>query len=350
MERTDAYLEIGLRWRRGESGRGEFDVNLDFDDPADSGDRRDYGDVPVTVDPPALAQLVADEAAYGVELCQNLFGSKKVADFYRRAREVGQRGGIPVHFRLLVDPEAPPSFQAVRWESLRDPDWETLGDPDLARIAVRRNMLFSRLLNSDRWDVVSPPPKHDLKALVVVAGPSDVADFGNEPLAEVDVEGGSSARGARSDTWRPSSCRGTASERRSPIAGRTRGRHRRALPRLPWGDCQRALAALPRGQRRQGRAGGRRGADRRPRRADAAADAGVPVLVRLRRSGDPDLLADGSALTALGPRFAQAGVPAVVAMQGEITMATAAAFIPRFFEELEVDGPSTGRWRLPATR
>ena len=55
-------------------------------------------------------------------------------------------------------------------------------------------------------------------------------------------------------------------------------------------------------------------------------------------AGDADLLGDGSALAALGPRFAQVGVPAVVAMQGEITMATAALFIPRFFEELEVDG------------
>ena len=339
MERRDAYLEIGLRWRGGENGRGEFDVNLDFDDPADSGDRRDYGDAPVTVDPWALAQLVADEAAYGAELCKTLFASQKVADFYRRAREVGQRGGIAVHFRLLLDPEAPSSFHAVRWESLRDPDWETLGDPDLARIAVRRNMLFSRFLNSDTWDVVSPPPKHDLKALVVVAGPSDVAEYGNEPLAEVDVEG---------ELERARAALGQMEAIELPRDGLGA-----TLPNVlaALEDGVDVLYLVCHGEIVNGRSqlylvgddgkadpadgeellDGLAGLTRRPTLAVLCSCASAGA-------GDAGLLADGSALAALGPRFAQVGVPAVLAMQGEITMATAAAFIPRFFEELEVDG------------
>lgn len=339
MERRDAYLEIGLRWRGGENGRGEFDVNLDFDDPADSGDRRDYGDTPVTVDPPALSQLVANEAAYGVELCKTLFASQKVADFYRRAREVGQRGGLAVHFRLLLDPEAPSSFHAVRWESLRDPDWETLQDPDLARIAVRRNMLFSRFLNSDRWDVVSPPPKHDLKALVVVAGPSDVAEYGDEPLAEVDVEG---------ELERARAALGHMEAIALPRDG-----FRATLPNTlaALEDGVDVLYLVCHGEIVNGRSrlylvgedgkadpaygeellDGLAGLTRRPTLA-------VLCSCGSAGAGDEGLIADGSALAALGPRFAQVGVPAVVAMQGEITMATAAKFIPRFFEELEVDG------------
>ena len=43
-------------------------------------------------------------------------------------------------------------------------------------------------------------------------------------------------------------------------------------------------------------------------------------------------------LAALGPRLAEAGVPAVIAMQGNVFMATAAAFMKRFFSELLVDG------------
>ncbi len=339
MERKDAYLEIGLRWRGGVNGRGEFDVNLDFDDPADSGDRRDYGDSPVTIDPAALAQLVANEAEYGVELCKSLFGSQKVADFYRRAREVGQRAGIPVHFRLLVDPEAPPSFQAVRWESLRDPDWESLRDPDLARIAVRRNMLFSRFLNSDRWDVVSPPPKHDLKALVVVAGPSDIAEYGDEPLAEVDVEG--ELEQARSALAQMEAIELPRDGRRATLAN--------LLADLEEGID--VLYLVCHGEMVEGRSRlylvGRDGkAD--PADGEELIDglAGLtrrPTLAVLcscasAGAGDADLLGDGSALAALGPRFAQVGVPAVVAMQGEITMATAALFITRFLQELEVDG------------
>jgi hypothetical protein len=46
----------------------------------------------------------------------------------------------------------------------------------------------------------------------------------------------------------------------------------------------------------------------------------------------------GVGLAALGPRLAEAGVPAVVAMQGDIFMSTAAAFLKRFFAELLIDG------------
>jgi SIR2-like domain/CHAT domain len=48
---------------------------------------------------------------------------------------------------------------------------------------------------------------------------------------------------------------------------------------------------------------------------------------------------DGGALAALGPSLAdEAGIPAVVAMQGNITMETVAKMMPVFFEQLCVDG------------
>ena len=46
----------------------------------------------------------------------------------------------------------------------------------------------------------------------------------------------------------------------------------------------------------------------------------------------------GDALSALGPRMAEAGIPAVLAMQDNITMETVARFMPTFFEELQIDG------------
>ena len=47
---------------------------------------------------------------------------------------------------------------------------------------------------------------------------------------------------------------------------------------------------------------------------------------------------DAGVLAALGPRLAEVGVPAVVAMQGNITMTTAAAFTKAFFKSLDEDG------------
>ena len=48
--------------------------------------------------------------------------------------------------------------------------------------------------------------------------------------------------------------------------------------------------------------------------------------------------ADEGVLAALGPRLAEAGIPAVIAMQGNVTMQTVAAFMPVFFQELQRDG------------
>ena len=49
---------------------------------------------------------------------------------------------------------------------------------------------------------------------------------------------------------------------------------------------------------------------------------------------------DAGALAAFGPRLVAAGVPAVVAMQDDVAVATADAFAARFFEVLldPVDG------------
>ena len=48
---------------------------------------------------------------------------------------------------------------------------------------------------------------------------------------------------------------------------------------------------------------------------------------------------DDGALAALGPRLAEeAGIPAVVAMQGNVFMTTVARFMPTFFAELQRDG------------
>ena len=47
---------------------------------------------------------------------------------------------------------------------------------------------------------------------------------------------------------------------------------------------------------------------------------------------------DAGVLAALGPRLAEAGVPAVLAMQGDISMETVSRFMPTFFHELQRDG------------
>ena len=70
--------------------------------------------------------------------------------------------------------------------------------------------------------------------------------------------------------------------------------------------------------------------------------AGTELVTRLRDLRQPPRLVvlvscqsagagAGDALDALGPRLGEAGVPAVLAMHGNVTMQTADAFMPSFF-------------------
>ena len=65
------------------------------------------------------------------------------------------------------------------------------------------------------------------------------------------------------------------------------------------------------------------------------------VLASCQSAGDgsSDITAqDDGALAGLGPRLAEAGIPAVLAMQGNVSMETVRQFMPLFFEELRRDG------------
>jgi hypothetical protein len=64
------------------------------------------------------------------------------------------------------------------------------------------------------------------------------------------------------------------------------------------------------------------------------------VLASCQSAGEGDNARsdDGGALSALGPRLAEVGVPAVLAMQGNVTMQTVKQFMPVFFRELQRDG------------
>src|SRR5262249_155807 len=69
----------------------------------------------------------------------------------------------------------------------------------------------------------------------------------------------------------------------------------------------------------------------------------VPALVVLAScqsagEGADGGTADGGALATLGPGLAEAGVPTVLAMHGDVTIATMAEFMPVLFRELQRDG------------
>jgi hypothetical protein len=65
------------------------------------------------------------------------------------------------------------------------------------------------------------------------------------------------------------------------------------------------------------------------------------VLISCQSAGDgaaPVPRPDRGTLSAIGPRLAEAGVPAVLAMQGDLQMPTAREFLPPFFKALQETG------------
>ena len=64
------------------------------------------------------------------------------------------------------------------------------------------------------------------------------------------------------------------------------------------------------------------------------------VLASCQSAGNPDAAesSDQGLLAALGPRLADAGITAVVAMQGNVTMKTVEQFMPVFFSQLQEHG------------
>jgi hypothetical protein len=344
----DADLEFGLSWNpRGGAGgnaapspavldadpldTGELEVNLRFQNPAENVDRLLPPVPPVSIDLARLRSLGPDEEACGKALSEMVLRVGDVLPFFLEAVAATETGQLTLHLRLHIN--APPQFHALRWESLRDP---RSGDP----IATRSNVLVSRYLTSPDWRPIPAVAKHDLHAVVAVAGPRDIGERmpNQRSLAPVDVdEELARARTALAAFHQVEElAKGGAT-----LAGMLAALEARvdALYLV----CHGALIDdvpvlyLEKADGTADRVDGRKLVERLtglPKR---------PTVVMLcscqsGTGGSEQWSADEGELSALGPRLAAAGVSAVVAMQGNVSMTTARAFAPAFFTALAQDG------------
>jgi hypothetical protein len=321
-----AELEIVLRWSRDDD---TFDVGLAYDDPYDPLDRRDYVDAPMRIDTFELLDLVTDTDEYGRRLGAMLLTDSKVSSFYDRALTAAEVRDIPLHLRLLVDPRAPLRYHQIRWESLRD----STG----TRVATRHNLLFSRYMSTPDWRPVQLPAWHRLKALVVVASPAGLDQPrpgwpGSLDSVNVDVEL-TRVRSALADMDVIELAGDGAATVNRIIAALDEGVDLFYLvchggmvggePHLCLEDDDGGLRVVE-------------GSVLTERIAELRRPPTVAVLCSCQSAGAGDvaMASDDLALTSLGPRMSGAGVSAVVAMQGSITMATAEVFFAEFFRQL----------------
>lgn len=322
-----ADLEISLHRHSTEA----YAVEFRFSQPDSDADIR------LATGEPALAQfeleelnqLIFDPPEYGRTLTKNLFSDSAVQSAFAQALTSAQSLNAPVRLRLLIGPSAP-ELHNLLWETLRNPQ-------DNTPLCTNENILFSRYLSSLDWRPVRLRPQGDLRALVAIANPSNLGDY---DLAPVDIDGELS--------------RAQSSLNNIPIASLPgpEGTGRSTLNNLI--DCLRdgnqeegfdilylvCHGALIKGQPwlwledDSGKVARVSGTDMVTRLKELQQRPRLIVLASCQSAGD----SIGEALAALGPRLAEAGVPAVLAMQGKVSMDSVAKFMPVFFEELQRDG------------
>jgi hypothetical protein len=327
-------LEIGLRLHG-----DQYEVELRCCTPDSQADVRSSYSL-VRFDPAELLQRSMDDADYGTYLTEKLFSepsgehtpSRSTTALppqavFAQARSIAQAAEIPLRLRLFIGSNAP-KLHTLHWEKLRDPQYSS-------PLLTSGDILVSRYLSSLDWSPVRLRRKGDLRALVVVANP-DLSDYPDLPqvdvkseldraqssLADISVTALASDGTPTMDTIMAHLredydilylvCHGTLDKDGPVLWLEDESGKVMIVSGSNFVTRLRELTTLPR----------------------------LVVLASCQGAGQGNgaPMRDGGALVALGPRLAEAGVPAVLAMQGNITMQTVAEFMPLLFQELLRDG------------
>jgi len=322
-------LQLGLHQRDAET----YTVELRISRPDSDADTRVSSRFPVgDIDLEAIRRQKFNVEALGHLLAECLFKDDKLRTAFAEARAVADAGNATLRLRLFVGPSAP-ELHVLFWEALRSLD-------DGQPLFTGERILFSRYLSSADWRPVRRRPKAALRGLIVIANPTDVETYrpGGRALASLDV----AAELARAKAGLEGvECAVLASGGRATLDEMVHQLHDGCdvlyivchgafIESEAWlwledatGKTRRVAASELIQQMRELR--------------------NVPALVVLAScqsagSGDDARTSDAGALAALGPGLAEAGIPAVLAMQGDVTIATVAEFMPVFFRELQRDG------------
>lgn len=314
-----ATLELSLR----REDATHFDVELVFSLPGSEADTHPLKDQLVTVrfDHERLDAAWPDVETYGKALGEMLLGQHALAEAFAACRAAAQSNNRTLRLRLAITSDAP-ELHALHWETL----YERQSDQPLA---LSEQLILVRGLSSADWRPVTLRAKDKLRALVVIATPAGLIKF---QLAPLDVA--TEERAARAGLGTiPIVTLSASTEASLPtmIARLREGfdilylvAHGALIDGKPYvflDDGRGQAARIP-------------GVELAASIADLAAPPRLIVLASCQSAGDRGQ----NPLAALGPRLATAGIPAVVAAQGPLSIETNRSFARTFFQELDRDG------------
>ena len=324
----EGYCTLDLTiQRQGEAYLAEFSLT----DPTNHARIAPVRDV-APLDPAALRAFQLDAAGYGSALSTQLF-QPTLKQYFLQAEARAVATGRDLRVSVRVDPSAQ-ELHSLRWELLRHPERGY-------SLATSETTLLSRFIISTDWRPVHLRAQTDLRALIAISAPPAEA-LARGGLAPVDFTGESQrirkslgdvdARvlGGPDDPFTLDRLLALLRDGIDILYIVSHGAFARStgLPSLFL----------------QGEDGGLRatkGDELAVRISELKVGPRLVVLASCQSAGDGGDVASshrGSVQSTIAARLGDAGVPAVLAMQGFITMATIERMMPVFFTELLRDG------------
>ncbi len=281
--------------------------------------------IEAAIDREALDLELMNPAKYGRCLADSLFASPAAYAILAEARAAASARNVPLRLRLFFDPSAP-ELHAVRWETLLDPARQT-------PLFTDENLLCSRFISSSGMQDFTPQERSRLRALVMIANPSGLADS----LAPIDVPGELARAQAGLEGMDllllDSGGKATLENLLDLLRDGIDILYLVAHGGYSGQGQPFVLLEKPDGTMR------RVNVDEMITRLRELSLGKLPLLTMLvscTSAGEGD--GRSEPLVALGPSLAAAGIPAVIAMQGLVRFDTMQEFLPAFFRELQRDG------------
>lgn len=283
--------------------------------------------LPVTLPQTAALLAASDPAAYGRLLTATLFAEPRARTALAVARAQADTAGLSLHVGLDLS-ACEPEVQALRWETVQDPELQQPGWGLSERMPLSRRLARTELL-----PLRSPasPPRD---ALVALAAPVDLGqqDFSPIPVASELQRAQDALRSLRLAVLARAHGRACTLER---LLDAVRGgpdilcliAHGRRVDDevYLWLEDESGLSAPV-------------ASTALATRLNALAPAARPALLIFAACESGAVGAGGMPLAAVGPLLAGWGFGAVLAIGGNLSYATNAVFLPALLREALRDG------------
>ncbi len=295
--------------------------------------------IAIKIDTATLRSRITSPNDYGAELTKMIF-VPALREGWQRARGFVEADESPLRVRLVL--QGDDALHAIRWELMHDPI-------DNSPLAHTERVPFSRFLSSAILTDVQAATWPELRAVVAVANPLALATFGMSPVNVADeVSRAKQGFGDIPTTILDGQADRPAATLAALATALRDGAHILYLVchgQLKEGQSFLYLEQQEAGERYQ------------PVLGDALIDLIAhlqqrPILIVLascQGAGDTYAM-----LAPIGPRLTQAGIGAVIAMQGNVPVELIDQLTPTLFRELRRDGQidralAAARAALPAT-